>query len=46
MDEPAQTVQYFVAGYAVIFIGLIGYVVSLYLRWKKLQAAKKMLDDK
>jgi hypothetical protein len=46
MDEPAQTVQYFVAGYTVIFIGLIGYVVSLYLRWKKLLAAKKMLEDK
>ena len=30
MDEPAQTVQYFIAGYTVIFIGLIGYVVSMY----------------
>jgi CcmD family protein len=46
MNEPAQTVQYFIAGYAVIFVGLMGYVVSLYLRWKKLLAEKKMLEEK
>jgi CcmD family protein len=46
MNEPAQTVQYFIAGYAVIFVGLMGYVVRLYLRWKKLLAEKKMLEEK
>lgn len=46
MDEPAQTVQFFAAGYTVIFIGLIGYVVSMYVRWKKLLAEKKSLEEK
>lgn len=46
MDEPAQTVNYFIAGYAVIFIGLLGYVVSLYVRWKKLLEEKKILSEK
>ena len=44
MDEPARTVNYFIAGYTVIFIGLSGYLVSMYLRWKKLLAEKKMLE--
>lgn len=46
MDEPAQTISYFVAGYAVIFIGLSGYLVSMYVRWKKLLEEKKILSEK
>jgi CcmD family protein len=46
MDEPAQTLNYFIAGYSVIFIGLLGYLVSLYLRWKKLLAEKKLLEER
>jgi CcmD family protein len=43
MDAPAQTVQYFIAGYVVIFLGLLGYVFSLNYRWKKLMTEKELL---
>ncbi len=44
MDAPAQTVQYFIAGYVVIFLGLLGYVFSLNYRWKKLFTEKNYLS--
>lgn len=46
MDEPAQTIAYFIAGYSVIFIGLICYLSSLYSRWRKLKSAKMVLERK
>jgi CcmD family protein len=44
MDEPAQTVNYFIAGYSVIFIGLFSYIFSMYFRWKKLKSEKKLFE--
>lgn len=46
MDEPAQTVNYFIAGYTVILIGLFSYIFSLYYRWKKLKVEKMYLERK
>ncbi len=46
MDAPAQTIQYFLAGYLVIFLGLSGYIISLAVRWKKLKTNKKLLTGK
>ncbi len=46
MDAPAQTVNYMIAGYVVIFGAVIGYVISLAVRWKKLSEEKKYLEEK
>ncbi len=35
MDQPAQTLNYMVAGYVVILGTLLGYLASLANRWKK-----------
>jgi hypothetical protein len=45
MDQPAQTVNYMIAGYVVIFGTLIGYLISLITRWRKLNEEKKMLTE-
>jgi len=46
MDTPAQTVNYMIAGYLVIFGAVFSYVISLVVRWKKLQEEKKYLEEK
>lgn len=46
MDTPAQTMNYMIAGYMVIFGAVITYVISLIVRWKKLQEEKKYLEEK
>ncbi len=46
MDQPAQTTIYMIAGYVIIFGALIGYIISLNTRWKKLTEEKKYLDQK
>jgi hypothetical protein len=45
MDGPADTLNYMIAGYAVIYGTLVIYVVSLVVRWQKLRADKAMLKD-
>lgn len=45
MDQPAQTFGYMLAGYIIIFTALIGYIISLVVRWKKLQAEKSSLES-
>lgn len=45
MDSTINTVNYFIAGYVIIFGSLIGYVVSLIIRWKNLKEEETILLD-
>jgi hypothetical protein len=45
MESTINTVNYFIAGYVVIFGSIIGYVVSLIVRWKNLKEEEKILRD-
>ena len=45
MDTPANTMVYFVAGYAVIFGIMLIYVVSLVVRHRNLTQEKQMLEE-
>lgn len=45
MDAPADTLNYMIAGYAVIYSFLVFYVVSLVIRWRKLRADETMLKE-
>ena len=45
MDQPLNTINYFIAGYAVIF-GSIGiYLASLVIRWKNLKRDEEILHE-
>lgn len=44
MDVP-ETTTYFIAGYAVIFIGMASYLISLFVRFRSLRQDERMLDD-
>jgi CcmD family protein len=41
----AETLNYFLAGYAVIFVGLTGYLVSLWQRWQKVKKEMELLRE-
>lgn len=45
MDQPIDTVNYFIAGYSVIFGILIIYIASLVLRWRNLKKEEEILKD-
>ena len=45
MDTPANTMVYFVAGYAVIFGIMLIYVVSLVVRHRNLTQERQMLEE-
>jgi CcmD family protein len=45
MDEPANTLGYFIAGYAVIFVSILVYIVSLILRGRNLKQDEDMLTE-
>lgn len=45
MDSTINTVNYFIAGYVIIFGSIIGYVVSLIIRWKNLKEEESILMD-
>ncbi|GEM_PF-552398 len=45
MDAPADTLNYMIAGYAVIFISMAGYVASLILRWNGLRREEQYLES-
>jgi uncharacterized Tic20 family protein len=45
MESTLNTVNYFIAGYVVIFGSIIGYVVSLFIRWKNLKEEQEILTD-
>jgi len=45
MDEPANTLSYFAAGYAVIFGLTLLYIASLVARWKSLKKDEELLKE-
>jgi len=45
MNSTINTVNYFVAGYVIIFGTLIGYVISLFVRWKNLKQEEEILSE-
>jgi hypothetical protein len=45
MNTTLNTVNYFIAGYVVIFGSIIGYVISLYVRWKNLKQEEEIITD-
>jgi hypothetical protein len=45
MDAPADTLNFMIAGYSVIFGGLIVYLVSLAVRWRSLSQDEVTLKD-
>lgn len=44
MEGPAQTFNYYLAGYIVIFSGLFIYLASLIVRWNRLKKEKESLQ--
>ena len=45
MNSVPDTMTYFVAGYAVIFTGIVAYLVSMIVRFRNLHQDEHMLDD-
>jgi hypothetical protein len=45
MDQTIDTMNYFIAGYTVIFTVLAIYVGSLALRWRNLRKEEEILKD-
>lgn len=45
MDAPANTLNYMIAGYAVIFSVNIIYLASLIIRWRNLRQDQEMLEQ-
>lgn len=45
MDAPADTLNYFIAGYAVIFGSILLYIVSMVLRGRNLKQDEEMLRE-
>jgi CcmD family protein len=41
----AVSIKYMLAGYAAIFVVLMVYLVSLFLRWRKLKRDLQILDE-
>jgi hypothetical protein len=39
------SMKYMIAAYAVIFVALIGYLISLFVRWQKLKRDLQTLAD-
>lgn len=45
MEQPADTVSYFIAGYVVIFGVMIVYLASLIIRWRNLKQDEALLNE-
>lgn len=45
MEGPSDSLNYMIAGYAVIFGVMLAYLVSLIVRWKNLRRDETMLKD-
>lgn len=45
MQPPADTLNYMIAGYAVVFIVLIIYLVSLVIRFRNLRQDEELLEQ-
>jgi hypothetical protein len=44
-EAPANTVNYFIAGYTVFFTVMILYLVSLFVRWRNLKQDLEVLHE-
>lgn len=45
MEQPANTLSYFIAGYAVIFGVMFFYLASLIIRWRNLKQDEALLNE-
>lgn len=45
MDGPAQTVNYMIGGYAVIFGVMLFYLGSLVVRWRSLRQDEALIKE-
>jgi hypothetical protein len=45
MDQPANTISYFIAGYGFIFGVMIFYLASLIIRWRNLKEDEALLNE-
>jgi len=45
MEETLNTINYALAGFVVIFGAILGYIVSLYVRFKNLKKDEAVLTD-
>lgn len=45
MEGPADTLNYMLAGYGVIFGTMILYIVSLFIRWRNLKQDENLLQE-
>ncbi len=45
MEAPANTLNYFIAGYGVIFMSILIYSISLWVRWRKLKREESHLTE-
>ena len=43
--EPMETTNYMIAGYTVIFGVMLVYLVSLFVRWRKLEQDMRVLQE-
>lgn len=41
----AVSIRYMIAGYTVIFVVMIGFIISMFTRWRKLKRDLKSLED-
>lgn len=44
-DAPANTLNYMIAGFTVIFSVMLAYLISLVVRWRKLERDVKELQE-
>jgi hypothetical protein len=44
-DAPAETTQYMIAGYAVIFSIMLIYIISIFIRRRNLKHHVEMLEE-
>jgi hypothetical protein len=45
MNAPADTLNYMIAGYTVVFVVLIIYLASLVIRFRNLKQDEAMLEE-
>lgn len=45
MEGPANTLNYMIAGYAVIFGVMLIYLASLVVRWRNLRQEEEILEQ-
>jgi len=45
MDAVPETTSFLIAGYAVIFVGFVLYLISLLVRFRNLHQDEHMLDE-